>query len=142
MLSTSSDLMQGGAASATVLCAAEPVVKEAQQAAPRFSTSHPLAPCSSAKSAAAESAYWAGQTARRAEARASTKDLALDKLDQLAKREGQVGGEGWDPWGAAGFRTEGGIVGQSPSWAAEGTRDAGPWESWKAPALRSWLVGG
>ncbi|KAL4445878.1 hypothetical protein ABPG77_009077 [Micractinium sp. CCAP 211/92] len=51
----------------------------------------------SAKSAAAESAYWAGQTARRAEARASTKDLALDKLDQLAKREGQgakAGGKG------------------------------------------------
>lgn len=51
----------------------------------------------SARSAAAESAYWAGQTARRAEARASTKDLALDKLEQLARREGQgakAGGKG------------------------------------------------
>lgn len=72
----------------------------------------PLSPCprpppqprSAAKVSAAErAAYWAAGSARRAQGKqAATDDLALGKLDELAKREDRVrtgcvrgGGSGW-----------------------------------------------
>lgn len=89
--------MLSGAAHAA--CVPEPCVSGSTHLPAAFLPSR-----SSAKSAAAESAYWAGQTARRAEARAATKDLALDKLEQLAKREGQVGSGGSEGGAEAGRR--------------------------------------
>ena len=57
-------------------------------------TSPPLR-CSTAKTAAAEKAFWAGQQSRRAEA--SKEDLALGKLEEMAWREDRVreAGQAW-----------------------------------------------
>jgi hypothetical protein len=48
--------------------------------------------CRSGQPSKEEKAFWAKQPQRRAQARAATDDLALGKLDELARREDKVGG--------------------------------------------------
>lgn len=59
---------------------------------------------------AAEKAYWAGQNQRRAKAKAATEDLALGKLDELARREDKASGAGKGPGGGGGEEGEEALV--------------------------------